>query len=207
MAEGGAGQDPVCLDRGELRTTASTLFVDRYVDLRERLRSLVREHPGVLVSAEYSVFGESYSEGMYGVFLYLCEALRQERVSLVLWSPMHLKAQARAFLRRPPKWSMTKADMVEAAKRSTGQKRAWSEHQADAWWAARTGCRFWLLQRGEVSESDLAPLEREQFTEVRVRKKGALAGTIEQKGALYKEDKRFFLWGDHDEEEGQQGEG
>ncbi len=202
LAECEAGRVPTCLDRGELRTSSSTLFVDRYVDLRERLRVLVRAHPDLLVSAEYSVFGETYSEGMYGVFLYMCEALRQERCPLVLWSPLHLKAQARAFLRRPPKWSMTKADMVEAAKRDTGQKRGWSEHQADAWWAARTGCRFWLLQRGEVAEQDLTTLEREQFTDVRVRKKGALAGTIERKGALHKEDKRFFLWGDHDEEEG-----
>lgn len=199
---------PKCLARGELRTSASTLFVDRYRDLQDGLRALVRAHPGVLASAEYSVFGETYSEGMYGVFLYMCEALRDEKCSLVLWSPFHLKAQARDFLRRPAKWRMTKSDMIDGARRSTGVRHPpWSEHQADAWWAALTGCRFWLLQRGVIAESDLTPLERAQFTEVRVRKKGALAGTIEQKGALHKEDKRFFLWGDHDEEEGQQGQG
>lgn len=202
LAEWEPGSIPRCLDRGELRTSSRTLFVDRYVDLRERLRDLVRQDPQALVSAEYSVFGELYSEGMYGVFLYMCECMRSERRSLVLWSPQHLKSQALASLRRPPKWKASKADMVEAAKRETGQRSpAWSEHQADAWWAARIGCRFFSLLRGEISDADLTPLERDQFVQVRVRKRGALAGTVEHTGALFKEDKRFFLWGEDDQEE------
>ena len=72
-----------CLHRGRFQTSSKTLFVARYMDLRERVRDLLQEHKPDAVASESSVFGEMYSEGMYGLFLYVVEACYTEGVDLV----------------------------------------------------------------------------------------------------------------------------
>lgn len=190
-----------CRGRGEFKTTTASVFIDRYTFLREQTRELLQKHPDAYVSAEYSVFGETYSEGMFGVYLYLCEALRMERRRVVFWSPLHLKAQARVHLGRPPKWKMTKPDMIEAAKLRSNQKSpVWSEHQADAFWAAHTGLTFWRFYQGDLVEDELTTLDREQLIDIRTDQHGATKFC----GTFFKEGKRYFLW-DRDGEERRNG--
>jgi len=144
------------------------------------------------MGVEYPVFKDLYSEGMYGLFLYTCEALRAEKIDVVFFSPGQVKAHARDFLGRPAGWKMTKPDMVEAAKKAEGV--VMNHNEADAFWIARTASRFWQFHDGEISIEDLTATEAKQFLDFRKITKGKRAGQMEVKGILFREDERFFRW-------------
>jgi hypothetical protein len=182
-----------CIDRGRFQTSAKDLFIDRYVDMRANLRDLVREVRPDAVGLEFPVFNDLWSEGMYGLFLYSCEALKEERQDVVFWSPMQIKAHARVTLNRPKSWKMGKADMVDAAREDTGGGR-WNHNEADAYLVGRLAGRFWSFLHEEIRERDLTPLERRYFLEIKRHVRGRKAGRVTLKGVAYREDERFFLW-------------
>ena len=196
-----------CLERGRFQTSSKTLFVDRYVEMRANVQALIQRLGVTKIGVEYPVFNDLWSEGMYGLFLFTCEALRREKVDVVFFSPGQIKAHAHRFLERPKGWKMNKPDMVEAAKTDTGGKGRWNHNEADAYWVARAAARFWLLHEGVIGVDDLTPLEKKQYTEIHKYSRGKRAGETALKGILYREDERFFLWsqeGDDGEEEVQQ---
>jgi len=182
-----------CVLRGRFQTSSKTLFIDRYTDLRESLRKLVQDVKPDRVGLEFPVFNNLWSEGMYGLFLYTCEALKDEKQDVVFWSPGQIKAHARESLGRPDKWDMKKGDMVEAAKDDVGGGR-WNHNEADAYLAARLAGRFWLLLEDEIRERDLTPEERKFFLKIHRYIRGRKVGRIDYKGVMYREDERFFLW-------------
>ena len=185
-----------CPQRGRWKTAAKDMFVGRYVHLRESLVELLRDTGVKLIGLESPIFGESYSPGMYGLFLFVCEALWMEERDVVFFSPGQIKAHARRFLGRPqkPKWIMMKPDMIEAAKLDTGGKGRWSNDEADAYWAARSGARFWQFLDGQLGESDLTEDETHQFTLTHTFVKGPKAGKTRRSGIIYRENERFFRW-------------
>lgn len=185
---------------GRFQTSAKTLFVDRYLDLRERVRTLVREQGVNRVGVEYPVFGASSSSQLYGLFLYTCEALRQERCDVVFFSPGQGKAQARDVLDRPAGWKMGKIDMVEAAKLDSGIRGSLNHNVADAYWIARTASRFWQLHDGLISAADLTDTEKHQFRLIHTYTRGKKAGTVALRGLLWRENERFFCWSRPDAE-------
>lgn len=194
-----------CPAKGRFQTSARTLYVARYMDLRNRVLDLFDEKQPDAVSLESSVFGELYSEGMYGLFLYISEACYMRGVDLVLFTPPQLKAHARLSLARPnvggKKWVMFKGDMSEAAREHCGGTgRVWSNDEADAYWAAVAGARFWLLVGGHIEERDLNSVERQQFLKSHTFKRGKKAGKTIKSGIMFREDERFFQWS-HDSEE------
>jgi hypothetical protein len=182
-----------CESRGRFQTSAKTLFIDRYCDLRLQLRELVQEVKPDKVGLEFPVFNDLWSEGMYGLFLFTCEALKAEGQDVVFWSPMQVKAHARETLERPKGWKMMKGDMVEAAKEDTGGGR-WNHNEADAYLVGRLAARFWLLWTDQIKEQELSPLERRYFLQVKRYIRGKKAGRTDLKGVLYREDERFFQW-------------
>ena len=91
-----------CLGRGRFRTPVKMEFIDRYISQRESLRELVRRLNPDKVGIEFPIFDDLWSEGMYGLFLYSCEALKLEGSDVVFWTPLQVKAHAREFLGRPP---------------------------------------------------------------------------------------------------------
>jgi hypothetical protein len=162
--------------------------------MREHVRKLVRDTGIMRLGVESPVFGELYSEGMYGLFLYVNEALWTEGRDVVFFSPPQTKAAARLFLGRPKGWKMMKPDMIEAAKTDTGGKGRWSNDEADAYWAARSGARFWSLYEGLITLEDLTPVEAHQFTKIHTFQRGPKAGKTVRKGLMYREEDRFFRW-------------
>lgn len=194
--------DGTFLEKGMMSTSASTMFVERYISLREGLREVIQtlraKYPDKVmrVGIESPIFNDLYSEGMYGLFLYSNEALMLERVDTVYLTPNQVKAHASAFLNRPKGWKMQKADMVDAVKQATqgqGAKR-WNHHQADAYWVGRTASRFWLLIEGQITSEDLSDLERRQFTSLERYVKGKKAGKVKRMGITHKENDRYFKW-------------
>ena len=182
-----------CHSRGRFQTSSKTLFVDRYIEQRASLRALVQEVKPDHVSLEFPVFNNLWSEGMYGLFLYTCEALKAEEQDVVFWSPGQIKGHAADSLERPQGWKMMKGDMVKAAKEDTGGG-VWNHNEADAYLAARLGARFWLLHDGGIKERELTPRERKMFLAIHRFVRGKKAGKRVTKGVLYREDERFFMW-------------
>lgn len=186
------GSNP--LEGGRFHTSSKTLFVDRYRDLRDSVCDLIRTNDVRRVGVEYPIFGESYSPGLYGLFLYTCEALRQEKCDVVFFSPGQGKAQAREILGRPKGWKMLKPDMVEAAKLDSGKKGNLNHNIADAYFIARMASRFWDLRDGLITASDLTPLEAKQFNLIHTYTRGKKSGQTVHLGISYRENERFFCW-------------
>lgn len=182
-----------CEARGRFQTKAKMEFGVRYTTMRESLRALIQDHRPDRVGIEYPVFSSMYSEGMYGLFLYSCEALRAERMDVVFWSPLQAKAHARDTLDRPKGWKMDKVDMVEAAKLDAGPGR-WNHNEADAYLVAVLAGRFWGFYDGDIAEGGLTPTESRYFTKVHTFVRGAKAGKTIKKGVIYRESDRFFRW-------------
>ena len=182
-----------CVARGRFRTPAKMEFIERYKAQRESLRALIREHQPDRVGIEFPVFDNLLSEGMYGLFLYSCEALRAEYMDVVFWSPLQAKAHARDSLDRPKGWKMDKLDMCEAAKLDAAGGR-WNHNEADAYLVAVLAGRFWDFYDGTVDEGGLTPTEARYFTKVHTYVRGRKEGKTVRKGVIYRESDRFFMW-------------
>lgn len=183
-----------CVRRGRFQTSAKDLYISRYMEMRERLQALIQETNPDKMGIEFPVFDNLYSEGMYGLFLFVSEAIHAEKKDVVFWSPLQAKAHAREFLGRPKNWTMMKPDMVEAAKVDTASTATWNHNEADAYLIAKLSGRFWQFMAGEIGRENLTDVERKYFTEVQTFQRGKRAGETVMKGVSYRENERFFLW-------------
>jgi hypothetical protein len=187
-----------CPERGRFQTSSKQLFVDRYIEMRANVMALVARLDVQNVGCEFPVFNDLWSEGMYALFIFTCEAMRLSKVNVVFFAPPQVKAHARLFLERPSPggklWVMRKPDMVEAAREATGGKGRWDHNEADAYWVARTAARFWQHLDGVVGVEELTRIERQQFRKIHTFKRGKRAGQTVKSGILYREDERFFRW-------------
>lgn len=183
-----------CIDRGRFHTSSRTLYIDRYCDLRANVTKLVTDLGVKRLGLEFPIFNDIFSEGMYGLFLYTSEALRDARVDVLFLANNQTKAHCRRFLDRPKGWKVGKPDMIEGAKQDTGGKGRWSGDEADAYWVAKVAGRFWQFLDGEVTEADLTPLERTQFTAIHTFSRGKRAGQTVHRGIQFRENERFFRW-------------
>ena len=188
-----AGNPARCILRGRWQTPAKMEFVDRYITQRERLREIVRVHEPDKVGIEFPIFNAMWSEGMYGLFLYSCEALKTESCDVVFWTPTQVKAHARELISRPRGWKMDKVDMVEAAKTNTGGG-SWNHNEADAYLVGVLAGRFWQFHEGQIQEDELTPKEVLFFTRVHTFIRGKKAGKTVKTGMIHREDDRFFAW-------------
>ena len=186
------------VDKGLFSTEADVIFVDRYIYLREQLRTLIQsckeKTDHLQVGIESPIFNDLYSEGMYGLFLYSNEALKLEKMDVVFLTPNQVKAHAHEFLGRPKGWKMQKADMVEACKKANPHVKSINHHQSDAYWVGRIASRFWDAMDGRVEIDALSDLEKKHFTDVDLYIKGAKEGRVKRQGISHKEDDRWFRW-------------
>ena len=186
------------VDKGLFSTEADIIFVDRYIYLREQLRTLIQsckeKTDHLQVGIESPIFNDLYSEGMYGLFLYSNEALKLEKMDVVFLTPNQVKAHAHEFLGRPKGWKMQKADMVEACKKANPHVKSINHHQSDAYWVGRIASRFWDAMDGRIELDTLSDLEKKHFTDVDLYVKGAKEGRVKRQGLSHKEDDRWFRW-------------
>lgn len=172
--------------RGVWKTPASKVFVWRYMFMRDSVGQLIDRHPEVqALGVESPPFGELWSEGLYGLFLYVTEAIFTRRKDVVFFDPLSVKLLAKMdpSVRRG---MMDKRDMIEAAKADTGIKQ-WNHNEADAYVVARSAARFWEFQKQGLSEEELTPSERHVFA----RTHRTRDGQVKRRGLVYREDDRF----------------
>jgi len=163
--------------------------------MRTCLLGLVAEYSPDRVAIEYPIFNDLWSEGLYGLFLYSCEALLLAHLDVVFFANNQTKALGFRMLKRPQGWKMEKEDMREAAALDTDtSKSRWSGDEADAYMAALLGGRFWELFDGSLSIEDLTPYERKTFTAIHLPVRGKFEGKVIKTGIIHREDDRFFLW-------------
>lgn len=155
--------------------------------MRDSVGRLLDQYPEVqYLGVESPPFGELWSEGLYGLFLYVTEAIFSRRRDVVYFDPLTVKLLAKMDpkIRRG---TMDKRDMIEAAKADTGVKR-WNHNEADAYIIARSAARFWEFQQELLQEDELTPSELHSFARV----PGPKAKTTKKLGLIYREDDRFF---------------
>jgi hypothetical protein len=143
---------------------------------------------------EHPIFNDIYSEGMYGLFLFSLEAIRDCRQDIVFFAPPQVKSFAKEVLGRPRGWKMSKSDMCDAAREDTGGTGRWNHNEADAYIVSMAAGRFWSLQRGLITTDDLSPVEERTFVLIRKITRGKRAGQVDIRGILHRESDRFFLW-------------
>jgi Holliday junction resolvasome RuvABC endonuclease subunit len=179
--------------KGHHVTDAKAIFVTRYILLRGLLLKLLEEHPEIqAVGVESPPFGESYSEGLYGLFVYVCEAVYLYRKDVVFFDPQSVKRLVKMdpTVRRG---TMDKSDMVEAARIDSGiLKGRFNHNEADAYHIARFAARFWEFVDGVLTEDDLTPSEKTSFYKVHQFTRGAKAGKTVVTGLSFRENERFF---------------
>jgi hypothetical protein len=161
--------------------------------LRDLLDELIERLEPDAMGIEHPVFNDTYSEGMYGLFLFSLESIRGHAQDLVFFAPPQVKAFAGEILDRPKGWKMQKSDMVEAARFDTGGG-TWDHNEADAYHVAQAAGRFWELYAGLITEDELTFVEARTFTKIHTYVRGKKAGKTELKGILHRESERFHLW-------------
>lgn len=178
--------------RGMFVTSPRSIFVQRYIELRESVGRVLDAHPTIAsVGVESPPFGEQYSEGLYALFMMVNEAIYVRRKDVVYFDPGTLKM----LVKEDPdvrKGKMFKADMVEAAKADTGIKGRFNHNEADAYHLARFAARFFEFVDGTIAETDLVPSEQRAFAKVHTFVRGKRKGETVRLGAAFKEGQRFF---------------
>lgn len=177
--------------RGRWSTSPKTVWVKRYMDLREQLGEVLDRYLLIeAIGVESPVFGEQWSPGAYSLFTNVNEAIYERRKDVVYFDPTTVKMLAKEDP-KVRKGKMFKSDMIEVAKDDTGLTR-WTSDEADAYIVAKATARFWKLLNGELQVSDLTPAEYHAFARVHTFKKGKRAGETVERGAMFKEGQRFF---------------
>ncbi len=184
--------------RGTFHTESDDFFLDRYDYLERSLRELLAKRPKVqYVGFESPIFGASYSEGAYALYVIAMRVLRDARRDVVLIEQGQLKALARGHMGG---MAMDKRDIVAWVKRLVARpneihvKLRINEHEADATVAAWHGARFFELMAEKLGISDLSDAERHVFLREHTFTKGPRKGMTIRKGVAYREDDRYFLF-------------
>lgn len=177
--------------RGVVSTPATRVVYLRYMCLRELVSTLLAQYPEVeAVGVESPPFGEGWSEGLYGLFLYVNEAVMSARKDVVYFDPLRVKLLAKMdpAVRRG---ALDKGDMIDIAKQDTGILK-WNHNEADAYIIARSAARFWDLHAGRIDFDDLTPAEAQVFSKEHTITRGRRAGQTISSGVLFKEGDRFY---------------
>lgn len=177
--------------KGRRPTAANEIFIVRYIQLRSLVLELIDLYPLIrFVGVESPPFGEQWSEGLYGLFLYVNEAIYTKRRDVVYFDPLTVKSLAKEDP-EVRKGKMFKADMVAMAKADTGISR-WNGDEADAYHISRFSARFFMLLDGQISEDVLLPSEKHTFLRTHTYTRGRNAGITDKSGTLFRENDRFF---------------
>lgn len=192
-----------CPERGTVNTSKRKegVFIESYIHHRESVRSLVTRLKPDKIAIEYPTFNQTWSEGQYGLFLFVIEALYLEKQDVVFLSNSATKAWARRFLNVPKGYGqIDKSDLIKAAKKHAGGVGVWPSDEADAYLIAVLGGRFWDYKAGNISVDDLTRYEKKKILEVKKPKRGKNAGRVLKKGLLWREDDRYFLLSELEED-------
>lgn len=148
-------------DTGVLRMTQSALLktgakddnLSRYLSLREAVRAHIELWTPDYVAQEYSVFGSSFSEGAYALYIMTQEAIAVSGLDVVTYGPTQLKAFVKEYLSLKAK--ADKPVMRTAAQRLTNSAKKPNHNIADAAIIGYMGWWFWQVSTGKKQLEDI----------------------------------------------------
>lgn len=180
-----AGSDPELVQTGRWKTPPSLPEPLRHLYQRERLSCLFRERPDISwVGTETPAFGQSYSEGMYALFVQVQQAVWQARKRFLLLAVPTVKALGSLHL---PGYTgdMGKPEMVRAAMSLLGSSspEKLNHNIADSVVVAWGTWRFARLAELDIGPKDLTAKEHKSFVG---------GSTQKTAGILSKEGERWF---------------
>lgn len=185
------GPDQI-LGSGRIKTDSDTLFVRRYMRIREEISEVLDWYSPAYAGVECPPPRASMSAALYPLYILTSEALFNHRTPFCIMRPQTLKMFAREILNESGNAKMEKQDMVEAAKKKIGGYKGRMNHNiADAFMAAYYGGRLKKVLEEELDEGDLTEKEQQKFTKTvksrktgRIRKEGMKWGEGESHFAL-----------------------
>ena len=197
MDEHEAGKKAL-VDSGVFVTDPSDgLLVQRIIMQREWMRKLIESKGIKFVAMEAPYFSDWSTELLFALNQHLHEVFLNLDIFVVYFQPLTLKRLAVPGIK--DSHDITKHHMIHQAKTELGlQGKRLSEHIADAYFAGKTGARFykWYLLK-ELKDSDLSEVERDLFCGKHTFVKGAKKGLVEYTGIIYKENSQFFDYSKH----------
>lgn len=180
------------IDFGSFKTsTKEGMLVQRLISQRERVRKFLSDNKVKMVASEAPYYMDFNTELLFSLHQFVHEAYLDMGVYVIYISPSTLCKQA--YPDKNPQ-DITKHHMVHLAKTELNRHgKRLSEHMADAYFAARTGVRFyqWYFKKS-LKEEDLTKEEWDFFCHKRTITRGPRKGIIEYNGLIYRENEKFF---------------
>ena len=186
-----SGKESV-IDLGTFKTsTDDGLRIQRLLLQRERIRNFLTEKAVKFVSMEAPIWQDFSTEILFALNQFVHEVFLDLGIFVVYFQPMTLKKVAYPG-ENPQK--ITKHHITHQAKTELEKHgKRFSEHLADAYFAAKIGVRFykWHILK-ELKDEDLTEEERHVFCGKHTFTRGAKKGTTEYTGIIYRENEQFF---------------
>jgi len=180
------------LNYGTFKTVPKDgLLVQRLILQRERLKKLLEDSGIRFVSMEAPYWGDASTEILFALNQFIHEIFLNLKVFIVYFQPLVLKKFA--VPDRNPQ-EIYKPHIVHQAKMELGKEgKRFSEHVADAFFAAKIGSRFykWAIE-SSLKDTDLNEQEQHVFCGKHTYVRGDKKGITEYTGIIYKENDQFF---------------
>lgn len=185
------GKDAL-LEYNTFRTDPSEgLLIQRLIKQRERVRRLLKDKNIWFVSMEAPILQDWSTELLFALNQFLHEVFLDLGIYLIYIQPLSLKKLAIPGMNPS---DATKNHMIHAAKTELEKHgRRFSEHVSDAYFAAKTGSRFfnWNFKK-KIKDKDLSPEEWNLFCGKHTFTRGKKKGYTEYKGIIYRINDQFF---------------
>ena len=181
------------IHKGRLQTAKEQgLNVERYLLQANGVADLILKYNIKYVATESPIFQDFNSEVLYGLQSFLHLIYWALGMKVLIISPLRVKSYALPGF----KGKIFKADMVSAAKLDLGigVKCKLSNDEADAFFIAKLGYRWWSFYEGRIKESDLTEKEHHIFLEQHTYTKGKKKGKTEKKGVMFRENELYYVY-------------
>jgi len=191
MDEHQTGKDSV-IDFGTFKTDPEDgLRVQRLLMQKERVRKLLSDRGIKFVVMEAPIWQDFNTEVLFALNQFVHEVFLDQRTFVLYVQPMSLKKAAVPGMNPQ---EIQKHHVVHQAKEELERHgKRFSEHVADAYFAAKIGAQFyrWHILK-ELKDSDLTPDEQHMFCGQHTYTRGVKKGLTEYTGIIYRENDQFF---------------
>jgi len=180
------------LESGTFKTNPKDgLLVQRLIMQRERVRHFIQSRSIRFISMESPYFMDFSTEMLFALNQFIHEVFLDLGVFVLYIPPMRLKKFAVPDVNPQ---EVTKSHVVNAAKSELDKfGKRFSEHEADAYFAAKIGYRFyqWHILKS-LTDDNLTEDEKQLFCGKHTITRGPRKGITDYTGIIYKENDQFF---------------
>lgn len=180
------------IDKGTFKTDPRTgLMLQRLMLQRDRVKDLIKRFNIKYIGIEAPLQNVRSSEILYALNQFLHEIFLNEKLNVVQFAPLKLKALAIPTM-LPTK--VLKSDMVDLMKKEIGSEKRIKHDIADAYFAAKFG-NFWWEWLTEKTDFSKLPLHVQQsFKKEHTFTRGKKKGFVEKSGIYYRKNSQYWVY-------------